>query len=282
MDDLGGREFSTSPDNVDVDESADVYAGEDDDGEADGSTVSVPVPELDDQTARCIVQQGELEILGHMPWSSNATFLALARLDGIEATVVYKPRAGERPLWDFPDHTLANREVAAGIVSDALGWNLVPPTELRDGPYGVGMVQLFIDHDPDDHFFTLADDHEDAFKAMAAFDVLVNNADRKGGHCLFDRQRHRIIGIDHGLTFHVEPKLRTVIWQFGGAPLPPHVADDLRSMQAAFEPTIGLPLRELISSTELEALRRRLDVLVENARFPVQEPGWHTTPWPLV
>ena len=140
--------------------------------------------------------------------------------DGVRGLAVYKPRRGEAPLYDFPDGTLYRREFAAYVVSEAIGWHLVPPTVIRDGPYGVGTAQLFIDAQPKRNYFTLREDRSDDLKPMAAFDVFANNADRKGAHCLLDPE-DRIWGIDHGLTFNVDYKLRTVIWDFSGQPVSP-------------------------------------------------------------
>src|SRR5262245_43774239 len=164
-----------------------------------------------------------------MPWSSNATLLVNLQADGEEMLGIYKPQKGERPLWDFPRGTLCHREVAAYEISDALGWDIVPRTVLRDGPAGVGMVQQFVEHDPDDHYFTLLETHGDDFRRMAAFDIVINNTDRKGGHCLRDGDG-RIFGIDHGIAFHAQWKVRTVIWEFGGEPLLEPVAADLRCL----------------------------------------------------
>ena len=178
-----------------------------------------------------------------MAWSSNATFLVNASLDDIEVPAVYKPQRGERPLWDFPEGTLCNREVAAYELSEALGWSIVPETVLRDGPYGVGMVQRFIDHDPDDHYFTLLEAHPDDFQRFAAFDVLANNADRKGGHCLQAKRDGHIWGIDHGLTFHVVDKLRTVIWDFAGEPVPEGIVSTLECILTELDGAARPPAR---------------------------------------
>ena len=162
-----------------------------------------------------MLAEGDLEIVGRMRYSSNGTFLVQARADGVELPAIYKPRRGERPLWDFPDGTLCQREVASYEMSRALGWDIVPVTVLRDdGPLGVGALQRFVEHDPDEHYFTLLAEHEDRFRQFAVFDVLVNNTDRKGGHCLHDLPNDLVLGIDHGLTFHPMWKLRTVIWDF--------------------------------------------------------------------
>ena len=188
---------------------------------ADGS-LRAPVSSLELTPAelRAALETAELEVVGRMRYSSNATFLVEAKVDGVELAAIYKPRRGERPLWDFAQGTLCQREVAAFELSDALGWDIVPLTVLRDGPLGVGAVQRFVDHDPDEHFFTLRDDHVDRFREFAWFDVLANNTDRKGGHCLHDQANDVIVGIDHGLCFHDEYKLRTVIWEYAGERLP--------------------------------------------------------------
>ena len=187
----------------------------------------MPPLELSDSAAAEELAAGELEVLGRMHYASNATFLARVRNNGAEMAAVYKPRRGERPLWDFPNGTLCQREVATYELSAALGWGLIPPTVLRDGPLGEGMVQRFVDHDPEEHYFTLLEQHADRFRRFAVFDVLVNNADRKGGHCLRSRPDGAILGIDHGLTFHPAWKLRTVIWDFAGERIDPVIADDV-------------------------------------------------------
>ncbi len=229
-----------------------------------------------------LLQEGELSLEGLLPWSSNYTFLGTVRDGELQALVVYKPTRGERPLWDFPPGTLAKREVAAWLVSEALGWGLVPPTVYRDGPYGPGMVQLFIEHDPDEHFFTFRDQNPPEIPYIAAFDVLVNNADRKSGHCLRDPSG-RIWCIDHGICFHAEPKLRTVIWDFAGHPLPPDIVADLERLRPQLEP--GGALREALaaylSPEEIEALRQRLEDLLRTKRYPLPGPGRHV-PWPPV
>jgi len=153
--------------------------------------------ELTPAELRVALETADLEVVGRMRYSSNATFLVEAKVDGVELAAIYKPRRGERPLWDFPQGTLCQREVAAFELSDALGWDIVPLTVLRDGPLGVGAVQRYVDHDPDEHFFTLRDDHEARFRQFALFDVLANNTDRKGGHCLHDQANDIIVGIDN-------------------------------------------------------------------------------------
>jgi len=242
----------------------------------------VPALELTPPSAAELLATGELEVLGRMPWSSNATFLARV-IDGekIAVPAVYKPRRGERPLWDFPTGTLCQREVATYELSVALGWDLVPETVLRDGPLGEGMVQRFVDHDPEEHYFTLLEEHPDRFRRFAVFDVLVNNADRKGGHCLRVQPEGAIVGIDHGLTFHPAWKLRTVIWDFAGERLDPADADAVCRV-AQRDPAVMRPLEPLLSSLELEAMAERAADLLTTGTLPEPDPGYHSVPWPLV
>ena len=225
-----------------------------------------------------ILAEGEMEIQGRMPWSSNRTFLVTVSLDGIDLPAIYKPGRGERPLWDFPSG-LYQREVAAYVLSEALGWGLVPETVLREeAPLGSGSVQRFVDADFEQHYFTLLEDpaHHAALRTMAAFDVVANNADRKGGHCLIDTAGH-VWGIDHGVCFHMQPKLRTVIWDFGGEPLPEGVLDDVRRLAGC--PPDGLA--PLLSEAECTAVAKRAAALVRLGVFP--DPGGERPyPWPLV
>jgi uncharacterized repeat protein (TIGR03843 family) len=228
-----------------------------------------------------VVAEGDLELLGLLPRSSNYAFLAKATLPGEETLVVYKPRRGETPLWDFPEGTLCNREVAAFVVARRLGWPDVPPTVLRDGPEGDGSVQLFVDFDPNEHYFTMAEAGRflDEFRRIALFDIVVNNADRKAGHCLLGRD-DEIHVIDHGVCFSEEEKLRTVIWEFVGEPVPPPDLDGLRRLSTELD-LLRAELVALLSDEELDALARRLTALVEGERFP--EPGEHRPfPWPPV
>jgi uncharacterized repeat protein (TIGR03843 family) len=223
----------------------------------------------------------ELEVVGRMRYSSNATFLVEARIDGLELGAIYKPRRGERPLWDFAQGTLCQREVAAYALSDALGWDVVPLTILRDGPLGIGAVQRFVEHDPDEHYFTLLEDHEDRFREFAWFDVLANNTDRKGGHCLHDQVNDVVVGIDHGLTFHEMWKLRTVIWDFAGEAVPPDAADDVCRVLADLEHgPIGRRLGELLDADEIAAIAHRARALL--AEGLPRPDDYHSTPWPLV
>ncbi|MDP9299020.1 MAG: SCO1664 family protein [Actinomycetota bacterium] len=228
---------------------------------------------------------GTLEIVGLMPHSSNYTFLARASDGGTDDTgilAIYKPRGGETPLWDFPEGTLCRREVAAYVLARALGWPNVPPTVLRDGPEGIGSVQLFVDVDPQHHYFTLERSHADEFRKVALFDHVANNADRKAGHCLLGSDG-RIWVIDHGVCFSEEPKLRTVIWEFVGEPIPAPLLDDLRRLVAALDTGGAVPdaLRSLLEPQELAAVRSRADALLSAGCFPEPGPG-RPYPWPPI
>ncbi len=226
-----------------------------------------------------LLTEGDIEIVGRMPWSSNHTFLVTCASGDEEVNAVYKPGRGERHLWDFPD-AIYRREVAAYEVSRALGWDLVPETvERDDAPLGSGSLQLFIPADFSQHHFTLVEDarYHDQLRAICAFDVVVNNADRKSGHCLLGEDG-RIWAIDNGLCFHTEPKLRTVIWEFAGEPLPDTLTDGLA--RVAQEPPDAL--RALLSDREVQAVARRAKALLKACRFPVPDPDTHHYPWPLV
>ncbi len=229
-----------------------------------------------------ILSEGRLEAIGLMPGASNYTFLAEACRGDQAVLTIYKPQAGEAPLWDFPDGTLCRREVAAYTVSTALGWPLVPPTVLRDGPHGPGSVQLFVDADPDQHFFTLRATRLADFLPVAAFDVVVNNADRKAGHCLRD-SAGRIWLVDHGVCFHTVPKLRTVIWEFAGEPVPGPLRDELRGLAGDLRRQGPLrdTMRALLDDDEVEATARRAERLAQAGRFP--RPGSDRPfPWPPI
>jgi hypothetical protein len=234
-----------------------------------------------DEETLGLLANGDLEILGLLPRSSNYTFLARVKADGRETLAVYKPRAGETPLWDFAEGTLCHREVAAYVVARALGWPWVPVTVLRDGPEGAGSVQLFVEFDPREHYFTLAERLPDEFRRVALFDAVVNNADRKSGHCLLASDG-RVFTVDHGVCFHEVPKLRTVIWEFAGEEIPEALMDDLEGLASGLG---GGPLLDalgdLLSDGEIAAVRRRVDRLVRTARFPEPGPG-RPYPWPAV
>ena len=228
-----------------------------------------------------VLTAGELEPLGLMPGASNYTFLAEVCDAGTSMLAIYKPRRGEAPLWDFPDGTLANREVAAYLLADALGWPNVPPTVLRDGPHGPGSVQLFIDADPEAHYLTLRRTRLRDFSPVAAFDVVANNADRKAGHCLVDAHED-IWVVDHGVCFNTDPKLRTVIWEFAGRPVPGRLVKDLQRVAAALKDgDLRRSLIALLSEAEIDATARRAARLARIARYPRPTTS-RPYPWPPI
>lgn len=230
-----------------------------------------------------LLSAGEVEVLGLLPYSSNYVFLARLRREGQEALAVYKPRRGERPLWDFPRGTLAAREVAAYLVSEAAGWDIVPPTILRrNAPMGPGSMQLYIEHDPDRHYFTLAEERLEEFVVFATFDVVVNNADRKAGHVIEDAAG-RLWGVDHGVSFHTEEKLRTVIWHLAEQPLDAASMEGLLRLQSALKDRGGLDgeLTALLSQRESAAALHRVERLLRSRRLPPPGSDYHL-PWPLI
>ncbi|GIG29403.1 SCO1664 family protein [Cellulomonas marina] len=249
------------------------------------------------------LDHGELELLGRITVASNATFLG--RVDGV--AVVYKPVSGERPLWDFPDGTLAQREVAAHLVSEATGWGVVPLTWLRDGPHGPGMVQLWQEQDPaqdpvdvvpveavpaegwrtvmegtdeDDRAVAVVHEDSPAMRRMAVLDVVLNNADRKGGHVLPMADGRRL-GVDHGVTLHEGHKLRTVLWGWVGERLDDEELAGVERVRAALDDDLGLRLAELLTGRELTALVGRCDRLLRVGRFPRPRGDMPAVPWPL-
>ena len=221
----------------------------------------------------------DLDIEGRMPWSSNATFLARLVVDGAtRGQAIYKPVRGERPLWDF-EPGLHRREVAAYRLSAAMGLGVIPPTVLRDGPLGEGSAQWFVDADHSQHYFTIFEartDVHDQLRAIAAFDVVANNTDRKSGHVLIDGEG-RVWGIDNGLCFAEEFKLRTVVWEFGGESLP----DALRGAIASIADAVPDDVAELLADDEVAALAERARLLADGGTFPV-DPSGRRYPWPLV
>lgn len=229
-----------------------------------------------------LLERGDLVSEGVLPWSSNYTFLVRVCGANQEIQAVYKPRRGERPLWDFPTGTLCSRERAAFLVCQALGWELVPPTVMRRGPHGIGSLQWFVPHDPQEHYFTFEGQFPDQVQRLALFDVVINNADRKSGHVLLDEQGH-LWGIDHGVCFHTDYKLRSVIWEYAGAAISPELMAEL----AAFQQTLVLStslraeLLTLLNQGEVQAIGERLDRLLHSGKFPEPGPGRHY-PWPLV
>jgi uncharacterized repeat protein (TIGR03843 family) len=242
----------------------------------DGGRTALPLEEI-----LTVLSEGRLEPVGLMPGASNYTFLAEVCDANTTMLAIYKPRRGEAPLWDFPDGTLCDREVAAYRLSAALGWPAIPPTVLRDGPHGPGSVQLFVESDPEEHYFTLRRSRLADFAPVAAFDVVANNADRKSGHCLLDPDG-RIWLVDHGVCFNTEPKLRTVIWELAGSPVPETLAADLR--RAAFglrEGALRRELRPFLSEPEIDATARRAERLARTGRYPRPSSN-RPYPWPPI
>lgn len=233
-----------------------------------------------------ILRDGAIDVEhGVVRWSSNYTFLISVTHDDDSVMGIYKPQQGERPLWDFPDGTLCYRERASFLTSEALGWRLVPPTVLREGPRGLGSVQFYVDHDPEYHFFSFED--EETFiphlMRMALFDYLVNNADRKGGHCLVDAGGN-LWGIDHGITFNAAHKLRTVIWNFAGQPAPAELLADVEKLCGQLDDAANPFMNEihdLLNSAEIRAFDMRIRNLLESGIFPTPGPG-PNYPWPPV
>ena len=227
-----------------------------------------------------VLANGEVEVKGRMPWSSNATFLAEVRCGDAELRAIYKPLRGERPLWDFPNG-LYRREVAAWRLSELLGWGVVPETVVRadDAPLGEGSLQRFVDADFEQHYFTLYEDeaNHDQLRRIAVFDLLANNTDRKSGHCLVTPADGHIWGIDNGLCFSTHAHLRTVIWEFGGET----IADDLLADVASL-PDLVDAFGELLDEDEIDALSERADELLADPTFPLADEYGRAYPWPLV
>lgn len=231
------------------------------------------IPQAD---LRQAFQHGDLEIKGQFTLGSNYTFLVEVKHEDQTYPAVYKPTRGEQPLWDFEENTLALREVAAFIVSETLGFHFVPFTALReDGPYGSGSLQQFIEHDPNYHYFNFTPEEKLLLKPVALFDLLINNADRKGGHVFFSADAHQLYTIDHGICFHEDDKLRTVIWDFGGQKIP----DDLTA-RLTLNPNLLADLEPYLSPNEIEALCARADSILKRGLFPRQPNDRRAIPWP--
>ena len=226
-----------------------------------------------------ILVDGDVEVVGRLPWSSNMTFLVTCRSPEGELAAVYKPGRGERDLWDFPP-CVYRREVAAYQLSELLGWGLVPLTvERDDAPFGPGSLQRFMAANFSEHHFTLVEHerHHDRLRAICAFDIVANNTDRKSGHCLLGEDG-TIWAIDNGLCFHPRPKLRTVIWEFAGEPVPRPLLDDLATLRSQ----LPGPLSVLLDAEEIEAVAQRADDLLDSGFFPIADDDYHHYPWPLV
>jgi hypothetical protein len=227
------------------------------------------------------LSDGELEVLGRLPGSSNQALVVLVHHPGLEEPfhAVYKATLAERPLFDFPIGTLARREVAAFLVSETTGWGIVPPTVLREGPYGVGMVQEWIHGDPSVDLVAMVVEDDPRLRGMAVFDAIVNNTDRKGGHIVPMPDGH-VYGVDHGVTFSIEPKLRTVLWGWVGMPFADDELAGLERVRAALGRELGASLRELLDPAEVIATKRRVASLLRVRRFPRPNPNWPSIPWP--
>jgi hypothetical protein len=240
---------------------------------------------LDRDVALRILREGELTVVGRLLSASNATFFGLVEerapddRPGIVVSCVYKPIRGERPLTDFPDGTLACREVAAHAVSEASGWDVIPPTVMRDGPLGRGMVQLWMEVDESVDVTEIVDDDLPALRRIAVLDAVLNNADRKGGH-LLPLPDGRILGVDNGLCFAVAPKLRTVLWHWRGQPLNDAEVEVLLRLRNDLGVGLGGQLRELLAPQEVLATARRIDALLEQKRFPMPDRNRPVIPWP--
>ncbi|MGZ6270164.1 MAG: SCO1664 family protein [Candidatus Limnocylindrales bacterium] len=244
-----------------------------------------PCVELERDAILGLLAGGRLEPVGRLVDASNGTLFCQLEADGgadlgtLRTACVYKPIRGEAPLSDFPDGTLAYREVAAYVVSEAMGWSVVPPTVMRDGPFGSGMVQLWIEIDPAVDLFELARSDHPALRRMALFDAVVNNADRKGGHLLPIPGGH-VHGVDHGVCFAVEPKLRTILWGWRGVPLADDECTTLSRLRLDLEGELGERLAELLATAEVRATCRRVDRLLRSRRFPLPDPLRPAIPWP--
>lgn len=228
------------------------------------------------------LKNGSLELEGEFVQGFNYTFLVQITLGEETIRGVYKPQQGERPLWDFPENTLACREAAAYVVSKALGWNLVPPTIYReDGPFGPGSVQFFISHYPDYNYFNLSDDDFQRLRPVVLFDLLINNADRKGSHLLFGAEGDLWL-IDHGLGFNVEEKLRTVIWDFAGQPIPDELRADLEKLKEQLEPgsALAAALSGMLAPDEIQALTARTEAILKMKHFPFPPQDRRAYPFP--
>ena len=230
-----------------------------------------------------ILEHGEIiQQHGIMGDSSNYTFLVTLQYEAATLPAIYKPRRGERPLWDFPNGTLCQRERASYLTSQALGWDIVPPTVLKEGFLGLGSLQFYVDHDPDMHYFRFDESLLPQLMRVCVFDILVNNADRKGGHCIVDSGGH-VWGIDHGITFNEEPKLRTVIWDFTAQSIPSDLLKDVRKLCDQLEQPSDYraELEQLIDKRELRAFRQRIDEVLKEGLFPLPSDR-QNYPWPPI
>jgi hypothetical protein len=243
------------------------------------SDADPPVTQAADrETALTLLRCGTIEVEGRMLDASNATLFCRIVSGEQSAQCVYKPVRGERPLWDFPDGTLAGREVAAYTVSEATGWDLVPPTVLRDGPFGIGMVQLWIDLDEDVDIELLVRSDRPQLRRMALFDAVINNADRKGGHLLPVEGGRHVFGIDHGISFHTDDKLRTLLWGWRGRRFSRGEREMLERIR--FDVDLEERLRTFLTGREVAATHKRIERLLRTGVFPSPSGDWPAIPWP--
>ncbi|GAA4085603.1 SCO1664 family protein [Nonomuraea soli] len=237
---------------------------------------------LPDSETLELLTHGRMEVVGRLVEATNMTLYCSITLGATTAACVYKPVRGERPLWDFPDGTLAAREVAAFEVSRAIGWRIVPPTVHREGPFGPGMCQLWIDTEEETDLMALVRSRHPALRRMAVFDAVVNNADRKGGHLLPQPDGH-VYGVDHGVCFAVEDKLRTVLWQWRGKALTREALETLAALERDLESGgLGRRLRELLTLAEVEATWLRVRRLLDTGLHPYPSKDWPAVPWPPI
>ena len=234
------------------------------------------IPSTSSPQLQQALQHGDFELKGQFMLGSNYTFLVEVHYQNKTYPAVYKPTRGEQPLWDFPENSLAHREVAAFLVSECLGLHIVPYTVHRkDGPHGAGSLQQYIDYDPEYHYFNFTDEDKQQLKPVVLFDVLVNNADRKGGHVFFENDTHKLYAIDHGICFHEDDKLRTVLWDFGGQKIP---ADLLARLSLSRD--LLVDLEPHLSPHEITALYRRAESILKRGTFPRQPRDRRAIPWP--
>jgi hypothetical protein len=276
------------------DEFVDAFEDEDDDDEdeddedGDGDVVELDLAAFDHgdrrapsgrQEIQTLLGDGELDMEGRLLDASNVTLVGAIRTETLAATCVYKPVAGERPLWDFPDGTLAGREISAHLVSEATGWSIVPPTVLREGPYGTGMVQLWMDADPRIDLAEFVRRDVPELRRMAVFDAVVNNADRKGGHIIPMADGH-VYGVDHGICFSVDPKLRTLLWRWAGKPLTAEAVAVLEKLADGLRGELGEQLHEHLTRREVRRTEQRVAELLRTGVHPQPSGDWPALPWP--
>jgi hypothetical protein len=284
---MSSSEPGPHPNDEVVDDAVD-FEDDDIEDDEDGDVVELDVTAFDHGDRRppagrdeitTLLRDGELDLEGRLLDASNVTLIATIRTDTLAATCVYKPVAGERPLWDFPDGTLAGREISAHLVSEATGWSVVPPTVLREGPYGSGMVQLWMDGDPSVELTQFVRQDVPELRRMAVFDAVVNNADRKGGHIIPMPDGH-VYGVDHGICFSVDPKLRTLLWRWAGQPLPAEAITVLEQLAEELRGELGEQLHEHLTRREVRRTQQRVAELLRTGVHPQPSGDWPALPWP--